>query len=450
MSGGTMTPITGTGPGSGLSIASPLPYTWLSLPRYAQILGINPVHFQGAAGASVFPLTGNSCSNIWPRHSWQSPDQVSREDLAFVIKEAEDEISRFLGYPLAPTWYTNENHRYSQYHRPEMFSGNGVNVRGMRKSVSTRWKKVIGAGQRALTSVGTASTSGGSLVYSDEDSDGFYETATITMTTTETNECEIKAYISGMSGAKEWEIRPHKSVSISGGTLTMVFDSWLLIDPDLQAQHPTIDNTTTAIDVSDTTNFLAEVDIYREYTDNTAVSAQFFWEPVPGSTVLTCSNCGGSGCYECTFTTQNGCLLVRDVETGHVVPSPATYDSDSALWTSSAYSVSRDPDQVKLWYYAGDMDDAYLSGDSCDPLSNKFARAIAWLATARLERPFCQCGNVTSLAESWQEDITAQGETAHLVDFKVLGNPFGTRMGELMAWKVISKLGDKKVSVGVF
>jgi hypothetical protein len=449
MSGGTMTPIPPGGAGTGLSIASPLVYTWLSLPRYAQILGINPVHFQGSVGTSVWPLGNNACADIWPRHSWQSPDQVSREDLSFAIKESEDEISRFLGYPLAPTWYTNENHTYRQFHRPDMYATGGMNLRGMRKSVPAKWKKVIRAGRRALTSIGSATVAGGALAYTDEDGDGFFENATISMATSETEACEIRAYFTGMEGVREWEIRPAKSKEISGGTLTMMFDSWLFVDPDLQAVHPTLDNTTSAIDISDTTNFVSEVDIYREYTDNTAVSAQFFWEPVAGANVLTCSSCSGTGCYECTFTTQNGCLLVRDVEGGHVVPSPSTYDATSAQWATTAYTVCRDPDQVKIWYYAGDMDDAFLSGNKCDPLSDKFARVIAWLATARLERPFCQCGNVTALAKSWQEDLSAQGEIGHLFDFKLLGNPFGTRRGELMAYRAVSMLGDRKISVGV-
>ena len=42
MGSGTMTPIGGGVAGTGLGIANPIPYTWLSLPRYAQILGVNP------------------------------------------------------------------------------------------------------------------------------------------------------------------------------------------------------------------------------------------------------------------------------------------------------------------------------------------------------------------------------------------------------------------------
>lgn len=449
MGSGTMTPIGGGVAGSGLGIASPLPYTWLSLPRYAKILGVNPVHFQGAVGQSVWSLMGNSCEDIWPRHSWQQNDSVSHEELAYAIKQAEDEIASFLGYPLAPTWITNENHRYTQFHRPDMYTAGGINSRGQRKSVKTKWSKIIQPGRRTVELIGTATVAGGSLVFSDEDGDGFYERATIEYPTTETEACEIKAYFTGMSGAKEWEIRPAKSKSISGGNVTLVYDSWLFVDPDLQAAHPD-DEGFGAIDITTTSNFVNTVDIYREYTDNTVASAQFFWEPENITGISTCSNCGGTGCAVCTFTTQDGCLLVRDVDGGWVVPTPGTYDATSAQWTSSSYSVGRDPDQVKLWYYAGDMDDSYLSGDSCDPLSEFFARAIAWIATARLERPFCSCSNVTALAEEWRTDLAATGsEGGHLINFDLLKSTFGTRKGEVMAFRALSMLGKRKISAGV-
>jgi hypothetical protein len=443
---GTMTPISG-GAASGISYASSIPFTWLSLTRYARILGVHPVHFQGAVGQAVWPFEKNACSNIWPRHSWQNSDQVSREDLAFAIKQAEDEVSSYVGYPLAPTWISNRTLSYPQYHRNDMYGIGGRDVRGKRKSVNTKTGKIISAGRRATTLIDTATVVDGSLSYTDEDGDGFSETATITLATTLSNACEIKTYFSGTLAAPEWEIRWPRSSIISGGNIQLVYDSWLFIDPSLQSAYPTTDGF-TAVDISTINNFVTEVDIYREYTDNTSVSARFFWEPANGN-VVGCSQCGSTGCTECSYTTQDGCLLIRDVETGFVVPSPATYDSDTGLWNTAAYSVCRDPDRILAWYQAGDMDEAFLRGDSCDPLSDFFARIIAWIATARLERPFCQCGNVTALAESWREDLAFQGESsAYLVDFNLLGAAFGTKRGEMMAFKALSMLNKRKISAG--
>jgi len=429
------------------SIAYPLPRTCLSLPRYAQILGINPVHFQGAVGTTVWPLENNRCEDVWPRHSWQYSDQVSHEDLAYAIKQAEDEIEAYIGYPMCPKWVSGEVIRYPRFYRPEYY-GNGRNVRGDRKSVRVKYGKFIEAGRRTVSLIDTVETGGGGLAYSDEDGDGFYETATITVATALTEECEIKAYFYGTSGAQEWEIRPARSKTIAGGTATLVFPAWLFIHPDIQGAHPT-DDGFTAVDLTTTASLVSRVDVYREYTDNTSVSAQLFWEPSVTSTIL-CSACGGTGCAQCTMTVQDGCIHVRDVENGYVVPTPATYSSTDGQWNSDTFSVCRDPDMVKVWYYAGDKSEAFLSGSSCDPLSDFFARVIAWLATARIERTFCQCGNVTALADSWRTELTRQDEGgSYLFDFNLLDAPFGTRRGELMAFKALSMLGKRKISVGV-
>ncbi len=443
---GTMTPVI-PGAGSGLGLAQPLPRTLLSLPRYAQILGINPVLFQGAVGQTVFPLEGNRCSDVWPRYSWQLSDQIAHEDLAFAILQAEDELTRVLGYPPAPMWFTQEVKQFSQFHRPDLVGGYGRDVRGYRKSVEAKHAKVINVGRRTVTLIGTPTTGGGGLVYSDEDSDGFAETATISIATTVTQACDLKVYFTGTSGAEEWEIRPARSAVISGGIATLIFDSWLFIDPELQSAAPSTDGY-MAVDVTTTTNYVGSVDVYREFTDTTTVSSQFFWEPEITIPIL-CSNCGGVGCIACAHTSQDGCLFIRDVDNGTVVPTPATYDATNAQWIADTFSVGRDPDVVKIWYQAGAIDDRFLGGSSCDPLSDFFARVIAWIATARIERPFCQCGNVTALTDSWREELTRQGETAHLFDFSLLKAPFGTRRGELMAWKAISMLDQRHISTGV-
>ena len=100
---------------------------------------------------------------------------------------------------------------------------------------------------------------------------------------------------------------------------------------------------------------------------------------------------------------------------------------------------------VTLYYQAGDQSDAYIRGFDLDPLSDYWARAIAQLATARFERPFCGCGNSSSLADHWRTDTAFTGEdTYFLVDFGELANPFGTKIGERLAWKAVSSFQKKQ------
>jgi hypothetical protein len=412
-------------------------YTHLSLDRYAQILGINPMFFAGASAERFFPLN-NRCNDIWLQQSWMGSDVVSREDLAREINEAEREMRNYLGWSVAPDWFVQEIREFPRHYRRDGWRRFGRNVRSERVGVKTRWGRVVSGGQRATTAV----EEGATVTYSDEDGDGFAETATVTATTTLTNEFEIFAFTAGKNAAEEWRIRPARSKSISGDTITLTFWSWQMIDPDLWAAMPT--NDISAIDLSGleetpvvSTNLVDTVDIYRVYNDNTTTSVQFFWEPLPADTLLDCiiDSSGDTVAYD----TQTGTLSIRNAVIGVVVPVPATYNSDDEEWEQDDYTKKRDPDFIKIYYYAGEMSNAYLDDRAYSPLSDYWAKAIAQLATARLERPLCSCGNTEALADKWQRDTAVMGETSYQTSPQDMDNPFGTRYGEILAWRKVKQ-----------
>jgi hypothetical protein len=431
--------------------------TLLALDHYARIMGITPPHFNQAAGpdGGMFPVVG-SCTDVWWQYAWQDIDQVSREDLARAIDDAEEDIAEVLGYYPAPKWISNEMHQYERFHRRDLYTY-GQNIRGQFKSVKARWGRFISAGQRATAEV----DSGVAVTYSDPDGDGYDELATISTTTTLTDRCEIKVYFAGEGGNQEWEIRPAKTVTLSGGTVTFTFDAWQLLDPDLWEQFPGAglladvqQSGAQAINVETAGNYVTTVDIYREYTDFTQSSAQFYWEPKPQNLQfgnVVCNQCSGSGCVACELTTQTGCSHVRDVNRGIVVPTPATYDADNAQWSEACWSECREPDQVKIWYYAGELSEKFLRDETCEPLNNSLANAIAWLATARLERPLCACNNSQALSVDLQRDLTftpPDGGVFFLSESD-LDNPFGTRKGEIMAWRRVKDLTEKVPGVAL-
>ena len=87
-------------------------YTLLSLDRFAKIMQINPVHFNGAVGGTFWPDNG-ACEGIWPQHTWQTVEGLaSREYLAEMIWQAEWDIKQVLGYSPALTWEESEPHPY--------------------------------------------------------------------------------------------------------------------------------------------------------------------------------------------------------------------------------------------------------------------------------------------------------------------------------------------------
>jgi hypothetical protein len=388
-------------------------------------------------GNTVFPVDQN-CNDLWVRHSWQAQEQGSHEEILRNIATAEEDISRYLGYSVAPRFIAGEAHQYPRFHRREIIGRSGYNITGRPKSSKTRWMKVIDVGRRAVSAVSTSAV----VVYTDADGDDLFETATLTVATTETSVCGIKIYHDGKNGDPRWEIRHPRSMDISGGVLTIVLDSWLLIKPELLGQYPQNldgheEGSITAIDIQgDTTNFVDTVDIYKEYLDTIQNSIVYQWEP---STAPFDCSCSGTGCPSCTLTTQGGCLVVRDYQSGMVAGVPATYDEG---WSTQPFSISREPDSVKLWYMAGEESEEYLNGYTCDPLSDYWAETIAMLATSRLEHEFCGCGKAAELASHWRVDTARMGdEVSYAVDFPSLGgqNPFGTKVGEMRAWRRVSR-----------
>src|SRR5687768_3923733 len=104
-----------------------LPYTLLSLNRYARVMGIDPAHFNGLASATIFPLV-NKCSDIWFRWDWQASDSVSWESLAQQIKIAEDDIKAYCRYSPAPDYEAVDNRPWPSHHRHDIYAyGFGAN-----------------------------------------------------------------------------------------------------------------------------------------------------------------------------------------------------------------------------------------------------------------------------------------------------------------------------------
>lgn len=432
--------------------------TILSLDRFAQIMGIAPPHFNGAVGSAgtpiVFPAGGASCDSVFWQHAWQAVDRVSREDIAEEISMSEEEIAQFIGYWPGPKWIEGEVHKMPRHHRQDVFE-DGLDNRGMPKSVKANWGRIISQGQRATTVIGTATRTipvniADTLVFSDADGDGFDETATITLASAVYDECEYKVYFAGHGAAEEWEVRPLRTVTVAGGNVVITLWTWQILDPDLWEAFPTSDGK-AAINLDTDTNFVLSVDVYREYNDPTARSAELYWEPLGNVASIFCPNCGGTGCTVCEFTTQDGCAHVRDVEIGTLVPGPATYDAATGAWLPDALSVCRMPDQVKFWYQSGELSRDYLAGLSCDPLSHFWAETIAWLTVCRLERPFCRCSNVSSVTEWLRVDLAQtprEGDT-YVTSPGDLENPFGTRRGEIRVWKRLAKLAPRIAHVAV-
>lgn len=420
----------------------PIPRTLLPLDQYARIMGLDPVHFFGAAGATFFPLLPNSCEDVWVRESWMFADQVSLMELANEILLAEKDIANFLGYWPAPTWVPSETVQYPSYYRSGWY-GNGRNANGNWKALETRWGKIIEVGRRVATAIELDAA----VVYSDEDGDGFTETATITVTFASADDIpsdlsRVGIYYAGYSGVPEWEIRTPRSISVSGLDLIIVADVWLMIDPSLTTMYPTTDGY-EVVNIEEPTSFVATVDVYEEGVDTTAAAVEFRWEPNAAYGCGSCAACNG-------LALQTACAWVIDGESKLVGAAPAVYNETDAAWQQTAFSFCREPDTAKVWYRAGVQGASYLQGTSNYQLDDYMAVTVAYLATSRLQRAYCACGNAAKLADWLQEDLALSNEAGtHLLEFSLTNNPFGTMRGEIMTYHRLAHLNQRQIDAAV-
>ena len=441
--GGTMEPIPPPILGQSWTYGAPK-RTILPLLTYASVMGINPIQFMSGVAINYFPSSGST--DRWVQYPWQDELKVSRNELADEIYRAERDIAAELRYWPGPVWIEDSEILYPQYYRKGYVGLFGHDANHQMKSVKLTYGNFITGGKRAVSFINTATTAAGSLEYLDLDNDGLYETARITVATSLTNPCEVNVYFADKNGTQEWEIRPLKTRTISGGDFVATVDSWALISPDLLAALPgTLPSGFDPIDAENLNNYVAEVDVYREYTDPSE-QCVMLWN---GST--NCA-CGGTGCSVCGFIEQTACLVPGEQITGLTRIVPATYDIGGGTWTGAEFSGGYEPAKVRVSYLSGLNEIDPTTG--CVSVPRDIAMAITYMTTARLSRPLCTKSiTLRAREKELKEDlifVQPGGEMTRFITREIMNCPFGTRYGELEAWRIIrSRLKSGELNVDV-
>ena len=253
---------------------SPIDTCAVSLPLYAQHLGINECAFWGI---NVGGTTG-TCKTIWTLEN--------RNMLAFYLCQAQDEIEGILKYPLQPKWFTNEPHkeRCATY--------------------LTDWKKVIAGGIMASVVLEAAAPV-------DDTND---PNVVGPIATTATDPDEIHIFHDG----SDQEIIPSK-ITIAGGFVTIEIPLCRLVLPQF------FDNPDVGWNITDAV-FASTVDVKWIYNDE-ATQAQFIK-----------SNCCSTSCAAnmCSEQLVDGCILVKDSDLGIILAAQGTFLNGS--WIASGRS----------------------------------------------------------------------------------------------------------------
>lgn len=415
--------------------------TKLPLDRWAQLVGLNPMHFNGVYVPSHPPTV---CEQPWMQHPYQAVDRVGREDVAQAIAQAESDLEKELSFRLRPTWEVSEWRPTIRPWNPAFHNLSVTDLRGFGPVAQAKWGYFISGGIRSKEVVDAGVT----VVWSDADGDGYNETGTVTVAAVAfTDPCEAALYfpVAGPvteAGDDRWQIRP-VNASIASTNLTVTFrrEQTVLAATQERLIPPTDDSHLRGVDGTDNNQFLTTVDVYRVYNDP-QLQVQFLWEP------KGCALCNGTGCEGCSYSVQYGCLMIRD-DPRHSIVSyrPATWNEDTWEFDVANWSIYREPDLVRLYYYAGWRD----TQQDCPTLSMDpiWERAVAYYAASLLDRPVCECNNVGAYIDQWREELartSVDGVTRRLSEAD-LRNPFGTKRGAIFAWNRMDEARHEAVRV---
>lgn len=397
--------------------------TMIPLDRAAKIIGIDPYHFNSIT--TLRRPENNACDDIWMQYSEQRQGQLGRDDLAFALKQAEDTVTHYLGYFLVPQWTINEEKIITKPASPDLINIGALNARGMAKSVILDHGYVIEGGQKtkSLISAGVA------IVYSDDNGDGYRELCTVIVPTTVTDPQEVHVYFPGKSGSDKWEVRP-VDVSLVAGNAIITFPRYLVPLPNLWTNDPDEGDHYRTINGDDINAFLTTVDIYRVFNDPQS-QAIFYTEGT------TCVDCGGNGCPQCGWTTQSGCIRVRDSRRGIVSYAAATWNTTTNQFDPlNSPCPWYDPDKVFLWYRSGlinnELDKPYLE------MEPSWERMIVYYALTLLDRQLNGCENTRNIWKMMDKDMSESANgVAHQIVPRDLGNPLGPKYAAIRLWRMI-------------
>lgn len=428
--------------------------TLLSLDQWAEIMNIDPVHFNqivigdptGIADNDLDPAT--LCSDPVLQFSWQHANQLGREEIARAIKTAEDNIMRYTGFALAPTWTWNERIETVRPASPELFNSWGRTPRGQYQTVRTKWGLIQACGIETKTPLALST----GITYSDTDGDGYFETATLSVPVGSiTDPREIALYYPGKNADEAYEVRPiNVTINFTTQMATITCKrAQLVVESLMTSFQPQAVQGLIPVPPALDTSFLQIADVYRHWTDpSNQVTLQ--WDSP------YCGSCGGTGggigCPACVGGVGFGCLSIWDQRLGFVSFQPGSWDGTQ--WGAGSWPGGRMPDHLLVNYKHGwtPTRPTDASGQLQNRMDDEWALAVAYYTCAILDRPICSCQGMQQLFRHWQDDLAMNisnsgGETTtRLGSKRVQECPFGSTRGALYAWDQVQRL---KIGEGV-
>lgn len=381
------------------------------LDTFAKYMSIHPLAFNS--------ITVNNCiettiaCTAWMQYTWQNSSFISREMLSQYIRQSELEIAAYLGTFVKPSWVVSEAHEIPQPYHPNMFPPNIDSL-----IFKTDWESVNRFGQRRQTLLGTST-----IVYSDNDLDGYDETALFDIIVTEipTNLSDIYITYPEHNGSLQYKICPVEIVNIDTDTNTITFkgNSWNFVkESNITASFLNLKYLDGCTNI-----FQETVEIWYEDIDPCLPQIELVWT---GDDV--CAR------YNCTEYTQPACAVVLDKCNGYFSIIPQKLDEDNCVVTSTeCLAIPSQPAFIRAYYQAGVQNNMQIE------------QAVIKLTASKLPQSLCTCGCILPEIQRLQIEtsVSSQGGLRFSFPYEDSKNPFGTTIGAIEVYKSLSLLVDR-------
>ena len=421
-------------------------YNLLPLETWRDRIGYHPWHFWGISGSKV-PV--NSACNTWVKqYSWQTGDTMGRADIIQAIISAEGKMRQILNYSPAPR-YQEAMFSWPRYPKEDVYRYGYAGADGRWITIRLPEGYIQAAGVEKFVNILEDAT----VTYSDEDKDGLNETFTVTTPAqaVTTNPSQVGIYFTAADRLDDdptgirWQIRPVKTrIDPVTGAISITGRSWMMVRPVLYEGVANQNANSSGIDPSVSANFVSKVNVYWRHTDMNGLTyldaqAALVWETPPYPQWASWSLPAPAGLDPAGVAYAIARVGIRDAQNGVVSLGEAVYDSVSQTWQAipwyaGAYKY-KPPDRVVIRYLAG------YPGDQFGNMQNKMSDIVHPLAAAALTRRICACESASRTLYDYQFDLArtagAGDESYGMMSRDDLANPFGTRRGQVQAWKQI-------------
>jgi len=387
----------------------------LTLEQFRKRIGFSPWHFWQLADTTIAPMTG--CNTIISEYQWQQSQNGSRQSVRDAMARAANKLKADLGYPVIREQVSDRlSFRQPASIRQQFARSQDSRGRFINSRTNLGWVRTTG-----LMTIAEVSTE--ALSFTDTDGDSTDDAALIT-SVFPYPASEAALYLpssewrDGVIG-EAWRVEPYW-LRVSGNTLTAQVPRWLLVK---RALYESSNGTALPIDAS---TFVDSLVVARRYVDTTT-QGFFVWESQPGE---PCNN----GDDPSQLTRQIARYVVRDERDGYIAGETSEYDTTNLHWHSSGWTLGRQPDYLEVNYIAGRDDDEIIN------------EAHYLLTCAELAYGLCGCAASHLELSKWTDDIALMNDDRSYSS-EDLGNPFGTRRGQIEAWKMVKNLRRVEASV---